>query len=132
MIRELHWGLELQHSGACLGLQAPGTPFKERMPDAVSVVQGACGTCPSSAGTMKMGIERALQVCGRPTTPLMPITKVLQDNAHYRGITSSLPVVGLPWKAPPESNVRSVHGDTLVGVSVSHILLPCRELSAHS
>lgn len=24
--------------------------------------QGACGTCPSSAGTMKMGIERALQV----------------------------------------------------------------------
>ena len=25
-------------------------------------LQGACGTCPSSAGTMKMGIERALQV----------------------------------------------------------------------
>ena len=24
-------------------------------------LQGACGTCPSSAGTMKMGIERALQ-----------------------------------------------------------------------
>ncbi len=28
--------------------------------------QGACGTCPSSAGTMKMGIERALQARSFP------------------------------------------------------------------
>ena len=26
-------------------------------------LEGACGTCPSSTATMKMGIERALKVC---------------------------------------------------------------------
>ena len=34
--------------------------------------QGACGTCPSSAGTMKMGIERSLKVRTSPMGPLSP------------------------------------------------------------
>lgn len=33
-------------------------------------LQGACGTCPSSTATMKMGIERSLRV--RPPTPSPP------------------------------------------------------------
>ena len=36
-------------------------PCHASAPEAAVRVQGACGTCPSSAGTMKMGIERALQ-----------------------------------------------------------------------
>lgn len=38
----------------------------------IVMLQGACGTCPSSAGTMKMGIERALQV-KQPNIPLHPM-----------------------------------------------------------
>ena len=34
------------------------------------VAQGACGTCASSTSTMKMGIERALQVCLQPLRAL--------------------------------------------------------------
>ena len=34
-------------------------------------LQGACGTCPSSTATMKMGIERSLRV-GVPCVPCVP------------------------------------------------------------
>lgn len=33
-------------------------------------LQGACGTCPSSTATMKMGIERSLRVCDYFALPL--------------------------------------------------------------
>ena len=36
-------------------------------------LQGACGTCPSSTATMKMGIERSLRV-GIPVAPLSPLS----------------------------------------------------------
>ena len=45
-------------------------------------LEGACGTCPSSTATMKMGIERALKVsasmpvwpslCGHQADPVRP------------------------------------------------------------
>ncbi len=43
---------------ACAG---PGDVFCSMRACRARWEQGACGTCPSSAGTMKMGIERALK-----------------------------------------------------------------------
>lgn len=39
-------------------------------------LQGACGTCPSSTATMKMGIERSLRVCSYYVLPLYSLCDV--------------------------------------------------------
>lgn len=40
-------------------------------------LQGACGTCPSSTATMKMGIERSLRVGGYYVLPLCALCVLL-------------------------------------------------------
>ena len=58
-----------------------------------------------------MGIERALQVCRRLKSALMPLTDVLQEDFHHHSTMNLCLLYFCPGMPPSPDNVRPGCGE---------------------